>query len=203
MIFEITAQTRKLQGTGASRRLRASGRVPAIVYGGADKPAAIDLDHNEILLALRKEAFQSSIINLNLDGKKQPVLLRDVQAHAYKKLVLHVDFQRVDETHEIHIKVPLHFVNAEQSPGVKQSGGIVSHVTTEIDVKCLAKNLPEFIEVDLKDMVSGHSIHAADIKFPEGVKLAHADQNPVVATILAVRGADEAAAPAAGEAPKA
>jgi large subunit ribosomal protein L25 len=202
MIFEITAQSRKLQGTGASRRLRASGRVPAIVYGGADKPAAIDLDHNEILLALRKEAFQSSIINLNLDGKKQPVLLRDVQAHAYKKLVLHVDFQRVDETHEIHIKVPLHFINAEQSPGVKQSGGIVSHVTTEIDVKCLAKNLPEFIEVDLKDMVSGHSIHAADIKFPEGVKLAHADQNPVVATILAVRGADEAA-PAAGEAPKA
>jgi len=203
MIFEINAQTRNLQGTGASRRLRASGRVPAIVYGGADKPAAIDLDHNEILLALRKEAFQSSIINLNLDGRKQPVLLRDVQAHAYKKVVLHVDFQRVDDTHEIHIKVPLHFINAELSPGVKTSGGIVSHVTTEIDIKCLAKNLPEFIEVDLKDMVSGHSIHAADIKFPEGVKLAHADQNPVVATILAIRGAEDAAAPAAGEAPKA
>jgi large subunit ribosomal protein L25 len=202
MIFEINAQTRNLQGTGASRRLRASGRVPAIVYGGADKPAAIDLDHNEILLALRKEAFQSSIINLNLDGKKQPVLLRDVQAHAYKKVVLHVDFQRVDDTHEIHIKVPLHFVNAELSPGVKASGGIVTHVTTEIDIKCLAKNLPEFIEVDLKDMVSGHSIHAADIKLPAGVKLAHADQNPVVATILAIRGAEEAA-PAAGEAPKA
>ena len=202
MIFEITAQSRNLQGTGASRRLRASGRVPAIVYGGADKPVSVDLDHNEILLALRKEAFQSSIINLNLDGKKQAVLLRDVQAHAYKKLVLHVDFQRVDDKSEIHIKVPLHFINADSAPGVKQAGGIVSHTTTEIDIKCLAKNLPEFIEVDLKDLVAGHSIHAADLKLPAGVKLAHADQNPVIATILVVRGnaADEAADSAAAAA---
>jgi len=194
MIFELNAQTRNLQGTGASRRLRAAGKVPGIVYGGSDKPAAIELDHNELLLKLRKEAFQSSVINLLLDGKKQPVLLRDVQAHAYKKLVLHVDFQRIDETHEIHIKVPLHFINADIAPGVKLTAGIVSHVTTELDVKCLAKNLPEFLTVDLKDLVSGHSIHAADLKLPEGVKLAHADQNPVIATILAVRGAEDAAA---------
>ena len=193
MIFEIKAQERNLQGTGASRRLRAAGKVPGIVYGGVDKPLAIEMDHNEILLALRKEAFQSSVINLNFDGKKQAVLLRDVQAHAYKKVVLHVDFQRIDETHEIHIKVPLHFINADIAPGVKLSGGIVSHVTTELDVKCLAKNLPEFLTVDLKELVSGHSIHAADLKFPEGVKLAHADQNPVVATILAIRGAAEEA----------
>ena len=192
MIFELNAQSRNLQGTGASRRLRAAGKVPGIVYGGADKPVSIELDHNELLLKLRKEAFQSSVINLNLDGKKQPVLLRDVQAHAYKKLVLHVDFQRVDATQEIHMKVPLHFINADVAPGVKLAGGIVSHVTTELDVKCMAKNLPEFLTVDLKDLVAGHSIHAADIKFPEGVKLAHADQNPVVATILNVKG--EAAA---------
>ena len=191
MIFEIKAQQRNLQGTGASRRLRAAGKVPGIVYGGVEQPLSIEVDHNEILLALRKEAFQSSVINLNFDGKKQAVLLRDVQAHAYKKIVLHVDFQRIDDTHEIHIKVPMHFINADIAPGVKLSGGIVSHVTTELDVKCLAKNLPEFLTVDLKDLVSGHSIHAADVKFPEGVKLAHADQNPVIATILAVRGAAE------------
>ena len=191
MIFEIQAQERNLQGTGASRRLRAAGKVPGIVYGGTEKPLSIEMDHNEILLALRKEAFQSSVINLNFGGKKQAVLLRDVQAHAYKKLVLHIDFQRIDDTHEVHVKVPLHFINADIAPGVKLSGGIVSHVTTELDVKCLAKNLPEFLTVDLKDLVSGHSIHAADVKFPEGVKLAHADQNPVVATILAVRGAAE------------
>lgn len=194
MIFEIKAQQRNLQGTGASRRLRAAGKVPGIVYGGTEKPLAIEMDHNELLLSLRKEAFQSSVINLNFEGKKQPVLLRDVQAHAYKKLVLHVDFQRIDETHEIHVKVPLHFINAEIAPGVKASGGIVSHVTTELDVKCLAKNLPEFLTVDLKDLASGHSIHAADLPFPAGVKLAHADQNPVVATILAIRGGGEEAA---------
>ena len=197
MIFEIKAQARNLHGTGASRRLRAAGKVPGIVYGGTEKPLSIELDHNELLLSIRKEAFQSSVINLNFDGQKQAVLLRDVQAHAYKKLVLHVDFQRVDETSELHIKVPLHFINADIAPGVKQSGGIVSHVTTELDVKCLAKNLPEFITVDLKNLVSGHSIHAADVQLPDGVKLAHADQNPVVATILAIRGAAEEAAPAA------
>ena len=192
MIFELNAQVRNLQGSSASRRLRASGKVPGIVYGGAEKPLAIEMDHNELLLKARKEAFQSSVINLVVDGKKQPVLLRDLQAHAYKKLVLHVDFQRIDETHEVHVKVPVHYINADVSPGVKQSGGIVSHVTTELDVKCLAKNLPEFLTVDLKEMVAGHSIHAADLKLPEGVKLAHADQNPVMATILAVRGAAEA-----------
>jgi large subunit ribosomal protein L25 len=203
MSFELNAQTRNLQGTGASRRLRRAGKVPGIVYGGADKAQAIELDHNQLLLSLRKEAFQSSVITLTLDGKKQPVLLRDVQAHAYKPQVLHIDFQRVDDTHEIHLRVPLHFVNADIAPGVKLAGGIVSHVTTELDIKCLAKNLPEFIEVDLKDLASGHSLHVNDLKLPAGVKLAHADQNPVVATILAVKGggdeaaAGEAAAPAA------
>jgi large subunit ribosomal protein L25 len=206
MSFELNAQSRKLQGTGASRRLRRAGRVPGIVYGGAAQPTAVDLDHNELLLALRKEAFHSSIIALNLDGKKEPVLLRDVQAHAYKKQVLHIDFQRVDAKQELHIKVPLHFVNADIAPGVKQGGGIVSHVLTELDIKCLPADLPEFIEVDLKDLALGHSLHVADLKLPKGVKPAHGNENPVVATVLMVRGDDKAAetaAPAAAPAAKA
>jgi len=195
MSFEINAQTRNLQGTSASRRLRRAGKVPGVVYGGADKALAVELDHNDLLLALRKEAFHSSVINLNLDGKKQPVLLRDVQAHAYKRQVLHVDFQRVDETHEIHLRVPLHFVNADVAPGVKIGGGIVSHVLTELDVKCLVKNLPEFIEVDLKDLAAGASLHVSGLQLPEGVKpVLHTGEDPVVATILNAKGEEEAAA---------
>ena len=197
MQFEIAAQSRKEQGTGASRRLRHAGKVPGVLYGGAEKALAIVVDHNELLLALRKEAFHSSVIELNLDGKKQSVLLRDVQAHAYKRQVLHVDFQRVDAASELHMKVPLHFINAEIAPGVKLGGGIVSHVMNELDIKCLPQDLPEFIEVDLKDLAAGASIHAAEVKLPKGVKLAHADQNPVVATILNVKGEAAAETPAA------
>ena len=198
MQFELKAQARKLQGTGASRRLRRAGKVPGVLYGGADKALAIELDHNDLLLALRKEAFHSSVINMLLDGKKQPVLLRDVQAHPYKRQVLHVDFQRVDAASEIHLKVPLHFVNAEIAPGVKIGGGIVSHVMTELDVKCLAKDLPEFIEVDLKDLAAGASLHVSGLQLPAGVKpVLHGADDPVVATILNAKGEEEAAAPAA------
>jgi large subunit ribosomal protein L25 len=156
------------------------------------------VDHNAIYLALRKEAFHSSLINLNIDGKKESVLLRDYQAHPYKAIVLHVDFQRVDPNQKLHTKVPLHFVNADIAPGVKLGGGIVSHVLTEVEVSCLAADLPEFIEVDLKDLAAGHSIHVADIKLPKGVVLV-GQENPVVATIMTVRGAAaaEEAAPAA------
>lgn len=206
MQFELTAQTRKLQGTGASRRLRHAGKVPGIVYGGTAQPTAVELDHNQLILSLAKEAFHSSLISLDLDGKKESVLLRDVQAHPYKRQILHVDFQRVDAKQELHTKVPLHFVNAEIAPGVKLGGGIVSHVLTELDVKCLPGDLPEFLEVDLKDLDAGHSLHVADIKMPKGVKPAlHGGENPVVATILTVRGdaaadAAEAAASAAASA---
>ena len=206
MKFELNAEKRTLQGSGASRRLRHANKVPAVVYGGTAAPMSIQLDHNQILLSLRKEAFHSSVLTLNIDGAAETVLLRDAQVHPYKALVLHCDFQRVDATHAIHQKVPLHFINADQAPGVKLTGGNVSHVMGEIEVTCLPQDLPAFIEVDLKDLASGHSIHAADIKLPAGVKLAHADQNPVVATILAIRGADEAAttdAPAAAAAPAA
>ena len=198
MSFELNAQTRKLQGTGASRRLRHAGKVPGIVYGGTAQPTPVEVDHNELLLSLRKEAFHSSVISLVLDGKKESVLLRDVQAHAYKKLVLHVDFQRVDAKQELHIAVPLHFINADIAPGVKLGGGIVSHVMTELEVKCLPADLPEFLEIDLKDLAAGHSVHVSDIQLPKGVKaVMHGAENPVVATILTVRGdaaADEAEA---------
>ena len=158
MQFEINATKREVQGSSASRRLRRAGRVPGILYGGTALPQAIEFDHNELFQHLRKEAFYSSVLTMNVDGAKEMCLLRDVQRHAYKPLILHVDFQRIDATHQIHQKVRLHFVNADIAPGVKLSGGMVQHVMTEVDVKCLPKDLPPFIEVDLKDLVGGASM---------------------------------------------
>ncbi|MGV0977096.1 MAG: 50S ribosomal protein L25/general stress protein Ctc [Azonexus sp.] len=201
MQFEINAQARTLQGSGASRRLRRAGKVPGIIYGGAATPQAIEIDHNELLLNLKKEAFHASVLNIVLEGKKQQVLLRDTQRHAYKPLVLHVDFQRVDATHELHIKVPLHFVNEEVSPGVKLSGGLVNHVITELDVHCLAKDLPAFIEVDLSTLNVGDSIHLSQIKLPKGVKLVqHSGDDSVVVGIVGKGGGSEEAEAAEGEA---
>lgn len=199
MTIEITAQSRTLQGSGASRRLRRASKVPAIVYGGETAPQAIELDHNTILLALNKEVFHASVLSLVIDGKAEPVLLRDAQMHAYKPLVLHVDFQRVDDSHVIHQKVPLHFINADIAPGVKQGGGTVSHVMNELDVSCLPKVLPEFIEVDLAKMEAGQSVHVSQLKLPVGVKaVVHGD--PVVVVLNAKKGGageEEAEAPAA------
>ena len=194
MQFELNAQTRTVQGSGASRRLRRAGKVPGIVYGGTAAPISIEVDHNAIYLALRKEAFHSSLINLNIDGKKESVLLRDYQMHAYKPLVLHIDFQRVDATHELHVKVPLHFVNEEIAPGVKLSSGLVNHVMTEIDVQCLANDLPAFIEVDLGALKVGESIHLGELKLPKGVKLGHHSvAEAVVVGIVSKGGSSEAA----------
>ncbi len=195
MQFEINAQARTLQGSGASRRLRRAGKVPGIVYGGEAAPQSIEVDHNELLINLKKEAFHASILTIVLDGKKQQVLLRDTQRHAYKPLVLHVDFQRVDATHELHIKVPLHFVNEEVAPGVKLSGGLVNHVITELDVQCLASDLPEFIEVDLSALKVGDSIHLSQLKLPKGVKLVHhtADDSVVVGIVGKGGSTEEAA----------
>lgn len=184
MQFELIAQSRTLQGTSASRRLRRASKVPGIVYGGAAAAQNIEVDHNDLLLKLKKEAFHSSIINLVIDGKKEQVLLRDTQRHAYKLQVLHVDFQRVDATHELHIKVPLHFINEEVAPGVKLGGGLVNHVVTEVEVHCLAKDLPEFIEVDLSALKVGDSIHLSQLKLPNGVQLvAHASDDVVVGIV--------------------
>ncbi|MBI4986751.1 MAG: 50S ribosomal protein L25/general stress protein Ctc [Rhodocyclales bacterium] len=188
MQIEFNAKARELQGTGASRRLRRAGRVPGIVYGGTVTPTSIEIDHNEIFQHLRKEAFYSSVLTMNLDGKKEMCLLRDVQRHPFRQLILHVDFQRIDATHKVHQKVPLHFVNADVCPGVKLSGGMVQHVMTDLDVRCLPADLPAFIEVDLKDLASGHSLHVTQLKLPAGVEaVLHKGEDPVVATVV-VRG---------------
>lgn len=200
MSFEINATKRELQGSSASRRLRRAGRVPGIIYGGTAAPQMIEFDHNELFQALRKEAFHSSVINMSIAGAKEMCLLRDVQMHAYKRQIKHVDFQRIDATHQIHQKVPFHFINAEIAPGVKLSGGMVQHVMTELDVKCLPKDLPEFIEIDLKALNAGQSVHLSEVKLPSGVELAHhGEGDPVVAAVV-VRGGgaaaeEEAAAP--------
>jgi len=194
MTFELIAQARTLQGTGASRRLRRAAMVPGIVYGGEAAPQSIEVAHNDLLLKLKKEAFHSTIVNLVVDGKKEPVLLRDYQMHAYRPLVLHVDFLRVDATHELHIKVPLHFVNEEAAPGIKLTGGLVNHVMTEIDISCLAKDLPEFIEVDLSALKIGDTIHLSQLKLPKGVKLVqHTTDDSVVVGIVGKGGSAEAA----------
>ncbi|MBU2640181.1 MAG: 50S ribosomal protein L25/general stress protein Ctc [Thiobacillus sp.] len=205
MEIEIIAAKRELQGTGASRRLRHAGKVPGIVYGGTAAPVQIELDHNALYHSLRKEAFHASVLTMNIDGAKESVLLRDAQWHPFKQQVLHVDFQRVDKTHKIHVKVPLHFLNADVAPGVKTGGGKVSHVMTEIDVSCLPGNLPEFIAVDLSGLELGHSVHVSELTLPEGVELvAHVlHENPAVASVTLPKGmkSDEpapgAAAPAA------
>ena len=203
MSFELIAQKRTLQGSGASRRLRHANKVPGIIYGGTAEPLMIELPHNDLLLALRKEAFHASVLTINVDGVEQSVLLRDSQMHPYKPLVLHVDFLRVDATHAIHQKVPLHFINADVAIGVKVSGGIVSHAMNDVDITCLPKDLPTFIEVDLTNLEAGHTIHVSQLVFPNGVKpVLHGDDDPVVVAInikkaVAAEGEEGEAAPAA------
>jgi large subunit ribosomal protein L25 len=202
MQFEINATKREQQGSSASRRLRRAGRVPGILYGGSAAPQMIEFDHNELYQALRKEAFHSSVINMKLAGAAEMCLLRDVQMHAYKPLIKHADFQRIDATHEIHQKVPLHFMNQEVAPGVKLDGGMVQHVITELDVKCLPKDLPEFIEVDLKDMKGGQSLHVSQLTLPAGVTLAHhGEGDPVVVSIVVRGGGAASEEEGAAEAP--
>ncbi len=190
MKLEFDASIRNEQGTGASRRLRRNSRIPGIVYGGSAQPAVIVMDHNELYHKLKLEAFHSSILTANIDGTPEPVLLRDVQMHAYKPIVLHLDFQRVDASQPIHVKVPLHFVNAEIAPGVKLHGAIASHVMTEIDVECLPADLPEYIEVDLQSLAVGDSLHVSNLVMPKGVAAAlHRGDDPVVVSIVMPRGA--------------
>ena len=192
--MEFTAFARSVQGSGASRRLRRAGKVPGIVYG-VGTPTNIELDHNALYHALKNEKFHSSILTMKLDGNSDQVLLRDVQRHAYKLQVMHVDFQRIDATTRISMRVPMHFVNADVSPAVKISSAIISHVLSELSVSCLPKDLPEFIEVDLSTLTAGHAIHASDLKLPEGVTavIRGQDKDPVVASAVVPRGAVEEA----------
>jgi large subunit ribosomal protein L25 len=200
MKMEFTAFPRTLQGTGASRRLRGAGKVPGIVYG-ADKTAQpIELDHHALYRHLKMEAFHASILDMTYEGAKQQVLLRDVQMHPFKQLVLHVDFQRIDKNKKIHMKVPFHFINAEICPGVKVGGGVVNHIMNEVDIQCLPDHLPEYIEVNLDKLELGHSLHVNDLALPQGVEPIPRikKDNPAIVTVhvpKVVAVEEEAAAP--------
>jgi large subunit ribosomal protein L25 len=200
MQFEFTAFARTQEGRGASRRMRRTGKAPGIVYGGAAAPQPIELDHNALFHALRNEAFHASILTMKLDGAATKVLLRDVQMHPFKNEILHVDFQRIDENRRIHMKVPLHFANEDVSPAVKISGALVSHVLNDINIACLPKDLPEFVEVDLSNLAVGQSLHASALKLPPGVTLvSHGKLDPVVATAVMPRAHTETEEAAATE----
>ena len=182
--MKFTATKRDLQGTGASRRLRHAGKVPGIVYG-AGQPAQIELDHNALYHALKKEVFHSSVLEMDLDGATEKVVLRDLQMHAFKQQVLHVDFQRVDATTRLRKKVPLHFVNEAESQAVKIDKGTINHVVSELEIECLAVELPEFLTVDLGGLLTGQSFHVNDLVLGAGVKvLTHGRKNPVIATVV-------------------
>ena len=202
--MKFTAYERNLQGTGASRRLRMGGKVPGIVFG-AGTPTMIELDHNALYFALKKEAFHSSILEMELGGATQKVLLRDFQFHPWKQQVLHVDFQRVDESTRLRKKVPLHFSGEELSVAVKTDKCLVNHVSTEVEIECLATQLPEFIAVELSGLVKGQSLHVSDLVLPEGIKVVkHGKVNPVIVSATAPKIEEEVApAPAAVPAKKA
>ncbi len=205
--FEITAEPRSVQGKGASRRLRRTGKVPAVLYGAGKDPQMVVLDHNQMLRNLENEKFHTSILSVSVAGAVDQAILRDWQMHPYKPEVLHVDLQRISATEKIHMKVPLHFVGQDVAPGVKQEGGIVSHLMTEVDIICLPKDLPEYLEVDLSGLHINQSVHLSDVKLPAGVSItsvAHGGTDLAVAGVMAIRVEEEApvaaAAPAEGEA---
>lgn len=204
--MKFVAFERTKQGTGASRRLRITGRTPGIVYGGSGEPLLIELDHNALWHAIKKEAFHSSVLDMELNGKESKVLLRDVQMHPYKQLILHIDFQHVDDNTKLHMKVPLHFKGQEESTAFKLDHCLITHVLNEIDVSCLPKDLPEFVEVDLSGLKKGASLHLTDIKLPAGVKaVVKGKENPVVVSVVvsAAEASAEASAEAAAAAPAA
>ena len=189
--MKFTAFERTLQGTGASRRLRIAQKVPGIVYG-AGTPAMIELDHNALFFALKKEAFHSSILEMDLAGKSEQVLLRDYQMHPFRPIVLHIDFQRVDGTTRIVKKVPLHFINEEDSPAVKTDANIVNHVASELRISCLASQLPEFLTIDLGELTKGQTLHVNDIKLPAGIKvMTQGKPNPVIVSVVAQAAEEE------------
>jgi large subunit ribosomal protein L25 len=202
--MKFVAFERAKQGTGASRRLRNTGKTPGIVYGGEGQPLLIELDHNALWHALKKEAFHASILDMELGGKEAKVLLRDVQMHPYKPMVQHIDFQRVDAKTKLHMKVPLHYVKAEESQAVKFEHCVVNHVMSEIDITCLPADLPEFIEVDLSALKKGMSLHLNEINLPKGVTaVTRGKPNPVIVSVVTVADTEEPAAEGAAPAAEA
>jgi large subunit ribosomal protein L25 len=200
---EIKAQSRKDEGKGASRRLRHASFVPAVVYGAGQPPESIQIEHNTILLAAKNEWFFSSVLDLNVDGKVQKVLVRDWQKHPFKQLMMHMDFLRVNEKEAIRVNVPLHFLNQEKSAAGKTSGVVISHNLTEVEVSCLPKDLPEFIELDLGELNPGDIIHLSQLKLPKNVELValHAGEGHDTAVVTANTVQEEVEeAPAEGEA---
>ena len=202
--MKFVAFERAMQGTGASRRLRITGRTPGIVYGGTGQPILIELDHNALWHAIKKEAFHASILEMELGGKEQKVLLRDLQMHPYKQQVLHIDFQRVEARTRLTMKVPLHYSGEEESPAVKAENCLVNHVLTELTISCFPADVPESIDIDLSGLKKGSPLHLKDIKLPKGVKfVAKGQDNPVLVSVSAIveeveaAPADAAAAPAA------
>ena len=185
MKIEINAKERKSKGTGASRRLRHEGTTPGILYGGVKDSISLEVDTKELFMQFRHEAFHASILTINLEGKKESVILRDFQMHPVRNNIQHIDFQRINENEKINVKVPFHFVNEDTAPGVKIEGGLVSHIMTEIDISCLPKDLPQYIEVDLGELAMGESIHLSEITVPEGVELTSlTDENdPAITSI--------------------
>ena len=201
--MKFVAFERAKQGTGASRRLRITGRTPGIVYGGTADPLNIELDHNALWHAIKKEAFHASILDMEINGAESKVLLRNVQMHPFKQLILHIDFQRVEANTTLHMKVPLHFSGEENSPAVKLDACLINHVVTELEVACLPADLPEFIAVDLSTLKKGTSLHAKDLTLPKGVSaVVRGKENPVIVSVVApvaevVEAPVVAAAPAA------
>ncbi len=189
--YELKAHARAEQGKGASRRLRRENMIPAIIYGGEGEPASIKLGQNIVQAALQDEGYYSQLINLNVDGQSEQVILRDMQRHPYKNIIQHMDFLRVQAGQEIQIHAPIHFINEEQCAGVK-AGGTISHLEVEIHVSCLPKNLPEFIEIDVTNLGMGESLHISEIKLPEGVvsvDLAHGeDHDRALVSVIKLRG---------------
>lgn len=207
--FQLTAEPRTAQGKGASRRLRRAGKVPAIMYGAGKPPQMLALDHNAMLRYLDDEKFHTAILSVNVGGATDQAILRDYEMHPFKPVVMHVDLQRISATEKIHMSVPLHFTGEDVCPGVKQQGGLIGHLMTEVDITCLPKDLPEFLVADLSNLHIGESLHLSDLKLPEGVQitsLAHGGDDLAVATVTTVRVEEEApaaAAPAEGAAPAA
>ncbi|HEY8049460.1 MAG TPA: 50S ribosomal protein L25/general stress protein Ctc [Ramlibacter sp.] len=198
--MKFVAFERAKQGTGASRRLRATGKAPGIVYGGQGEPQLIELDHNALWHALKKETFHSTILDMEMAGKESKVLLRDVQYHPYKPQVVHIDFQRVDAKTKLHMKVPFHFVKAEESQAIKFDGCVVNHVMSDLDISCFPADLPEFIEVDLSGLKKGMSLHLSEITLPKGVTaVTHGKKDPVVVSVAVVGGEEPTEAAVAVE----
>lgn len=200
--MKFVAFERTKQGTGASRRLRITGRTPGIVYGGAGQPQLIELDHNALWHAIKKEAFHATILDMELNGQVSKVLLRDLQMHPFRQLVQHIDFQRVDANTKLHMKVPMHYSGEEESQAVKFENCLVNHIVTELEVSCLPADLPEFIAVDLSGLKKGVSLHLNDITLPKGVTaVTRGKENPVLVAVVATK--EEAPEEAAAAAPAA